>query len=355
MKSKKKIFVILSVLILLIIIALPKINFTSGSEKEGNTQNTRKASISVEGKILKPEPLQNKIFTNGSLIGNEEVDLRSETSGKVTEILFEEGKRVSKGDLLVKINDAELQAALKKNMIKEELAKDKEFRARQLLDKQLTSQQEYDVALNELNSVKADIEYTNAQIAKTEIHAPFDGIVGLRSVSLGSYITPQSQVASLQSINPIKIDFAVPQKYYNEVKEGKEIEFKLPNTDKLFNGKIYAVEPKIDQSTRTLQVRAIAQNNEGLLSPGAYVEIDIVLANINNALLIPTDALIPDIQGEKVFLYKKGKAVPQLVKTGIRTEENIQLISGVEIGDTVIVSGIIQLRPNSNVELNSAN
>jgi len=198
--------------------------------------------LSVEGKIMKPEQLQNKIFTNGTLIGNEEVQLHSETSGKVTAISFEEGRRVRRGDLLLKINDAELQATLKKNLIKEELAKDKEFRAKQMLEKNLTSQQEYDVALNELNSVRADIEFTNAQIAKTEIHAPFDGIIGLRSVSIGSYISPQTQVATLQSINPIKIDFSIPQKYYNEVKDGRVIEFKLPNTDKLFKGKVYAVE-----------------------------------------------------------------------------------------------------------------
>lgn len=352
MKKGKRVIIILVAVIVLIIIALPKIDFTSGSGKDENAQGARSVTLSVDGKIMKPEKLQNRIFTNGTLIGNEEVQLRSETSGKVTSILFEEGKRVKKGDLLLKINDAELQATLKKNLIKEELAKDKEFRAKQLFEKQLTSQQEYDVALNELNSVRADIEFTNAQIAKTEIHAPFDGIIGLRSVSIGSYISPQTQVATLQSINPIKIDFAVPQKYYNEVIGGKEIEFKLPNTNNLFKGKIYAVEPKIDQTTRTLQVRAIASNTQGILSPGAYVEIDIVLANLNNALLVPTDALVPDIQGEKVFVYKNGKAVPRLVTTGIRTEENIQIISGIEKGDTVIVSGIIQLRPNSSVKLN---
>ncbi|MBU2494159.1 MAG: efflux RND transporter periplasmic adaptor subunit [Bacteroidetes bacterium] len=355
MKNSKKIITIISVVIILIVITLPKIDFSSSEAKDEAESNSKSLMLNVDGKILNPESLQNRIFTNGTLIGNEEVLLRSETSGKVTEILFVEGKKVNKGDLLVKINDAELQATLKKNFIKEELAKDKEFRAKQLLEKKLTSQQEYDVALNELNSVRADIEYTKALIAKTEIHAPFDGIIGLRSVSIGSYITPQTQVATLQSINPIKIDFAIPQKYYNEVKEGKEIEFKLPNTNKLFNGKIYAVEPKIDQTTRTLQVRAIASNNQALLSPGAYVEIDIVLSNINNAFMVPTDAIVPDIQGEKVFLYKNGKAVPQIVKTGIRTEASIQLISGVEKGDTVIVSGIIQLRPNTNVKLSSVN
>ena len=355
MKNSKKIITLISVLALLLIIVLPKIDFTSEEDADKSEKKSGSSNLSVNVKTMDYETLQNKIFTNGSLIGNEEVLLRSETSGKVTSISFEEGRKVSKGDLLLKINDAELQATLKKNIIKKELAEEKEFRAKQLLEKQLTSQQEYDVALNELNSVEADIEFTIAQIAKTEIHAPFDGIIGLRSVSIGSYITPQTQVATLQSINPIKIDFAIPQKYYNEVKNGKEIEFNLPNSNIIFKGKIYAVEPKIDQTTRTLQVRAIASNSQGLLSPGAYVEINIVLTNINNALLVPTDALVPDIQGEKVFLYRNGKAVPQLVKTGIRTEENIQIISGVEKGDTVIVSGIIQLRPNSSVTINEIN
>ena len=229
--------------------------------------------------------------------------------------------------MLVKINDAELQANLKKNLIREELAADKEYRAKQLIERNLTSQQEYDVALNELNSAKADIEYTNAQIAKTEIRAPFDGIVGLRSVSVGTYISPQTKVASLQSINPIKIDFAVPQKYYNYIKSGRKIEFRLPSTSKVFNGRVYAVEPKIDQTTRTLLVRAVAPNNEGLLSPGAYVEIEIILEDIENALLVPTNAIVPDIQGEKVFLYKAGLAVPHHVQTGTRTEEVIQILS----------------------------
>lgn len=354
MKNMKKIIVLIAVAVLIIIILLPKIDFTSGSGKTENFPGARMAALSVEGKIMKPELLQNKIFTNGTLIGNEEVQLHSETSGKVTHILFEEGKRVKKDELLLKINDAELQATLKKNLIREELAKDKEYRAQQMIEKNLTSQQEYDVALNELNSVRADIEFTNAQIAKTEIRAPFDGIIGLRSVSIGSYISPQTQVATLQSINPIKIDFSIPQKYYNDIREGRVIEFKLPNTNKLFKGKVYAVEPKINQETRTLQVRAVAANDAGLLSPGAYVEIDIVLANLNSALLVPSKALVPDIQGEKVFVYKNGIAVPQIVTTGIRTEESIQIVAGIVPGDTVIVSGIIQLRPNSPVKLSSA-
>lgn len=351
MKNKKRIILIVSIIVILLLLIIPKIDFTNSNENTSNSSNAKNPNVLVDVKIIKAEPLQKKIFTNGTLIGNEEVELRSETSGKVTKILFEEGKKVKKGSILLKINDSELQATLKKNLLREELARDKEFRARQMLEKQLTSQQEYDIVLNDLNTIKADVEYTNAQIAKTEIKAPFDGIVGLRSVSIGSYITPQIPVASLQSINLIKIDFAVPQKYFNEVKEGKEIEFRLPNIDKIFTGKIYAVEPKIDQATRTIQVRAIAQNINGLLSPGAYVEVDIVLANVKNALMIPSDALVPDIKGEKVYRYKNGKAVSQIVKTGIRDEADIQITSGIEPGDSVIISGIIQLRENIPVSL----
>ncbi|MCB9250688.1 MAG: efflux RND transporter periplasmic adaptor subunit [Ignavibacteriales bacterium] len=352
MKTKRKTIIIVVIILFLIILVLPKINFTTEKDEDKDVKKNA-VMLSVDAKIIKPENLQNRIFSNGTLTSNEEVLLRSETSGRVTDISFVEGKRVKQNELLLKINDSELQATLKKNLIKQELASDKEFRARQLLDKNLASQQEYDVALNELNSVKADIEFINAQIAKTEIRAPFDGIIGLRSISIGSYITPQTQIANLQSINPIKIDFAIPQKYYTDVKEGTEINFRLPSLTNIFIGKVYAVEPKIDQTTRTLQSRAIAANSQGLLTPGAYVEIEIVLSNIADAFLIPTDALVPDIQGEKVFVFKKGKAIPQIVQTGIRTEKDIQIISGVEVGDTVIISGIIQLRPNSDVDLNS--
>jgi len=305
--------------------------------------------------IVKPKPLQNIIFSNGTLISNEEVLIQSEISGKITQIQFEEGRRVKKNDLLIKINDAELQATLKKNQSRETLARDKEFRYKQLLEKGLTSQQEYDVALSELNSVFADVELTQAQIDKTEIRAPFNGVVGLRSVSLGSYISPQTKIATLQSINPMKVDFSVPQKYFSLIKAGKSIFVKQSSTDKLFNGKIYAVEPKIDQNTRTVQARALVPNDRGELTPGAYIEIDIVLEELNNAVMVPTDVIVPDIEGKKIFIYKNGKAVPVPVETGIRTEDEIQIVSGLNIGDTLIVSGIIQLRPNAPVKLNSIN
>jgi membrane fusion protein (multidrug efflux system) len=352
MKNKKKIIIWFGILIILAILLIPKLNLTGSNSNDNIRMDPSVRAVSVNVWIVKPKSLQSKIFSNGTLISNEEVELRSEIYGKVTRILFTEGKRVRQGEVLVKINDSELQATLKKNKSRELLARDREYRFKQLLDKNLTSQQEYDLQLGELNSVLADVELTEAQIAKTEIIAPFDGIIGLRSVSIGSYISPQTKIASLQSINPMKVDFSVPQKYFGFIKEGKTIYVKLSATQKVYEGKIYAVEPKIDESTRTVQVRALIPNEKGELTPGAYVEIDVILEKIDDSILIPTETLVPDFEGEKVFIYKNGKAVPQIVITGIRTEQEIQILSGLSVGDTLIVSGIIQLRPNGSVKLN---
>lgn len=353
MKNKKRLISIISIVAIVAILVLLKIDF-SGNDETDNAPRPGgpRRQVSVDVLVLQPQKLQNKIFTNGTTLSNEEVELRSETSGKITQILFEEGKQVKKGDLLVKINDSELQATLKKNLSRETLARDKEARYRQLLEKNMTSQQEYDVALSELNGVIADVEFTRAQIEKTEVRAPFDGIIGLRSVSVGTFISTQTSIAKMQSINPIKIDFSVPQKYSGVLKEGKIINVKLPNTGKSFIGKVYAVEPKIEENTRTVKARATVSNERNELTPGAYVEVEIILEDLSSTLLVPSFAIVPDIEGEKVFVFKKGKAVLQKVTSGIRTEKDVQIVSGLQSGDSVIVSGIIQLRPNMPVKLN---
>jgi membrane fusion protein, multidrug efflux system len=352
MKNKKRLIFWIGAAAVLAIILIPKLNLKSDITGSDSKVNPKSRQTLVDVWIIKPKLLQNKIFSNGTLISNEEVELRSEISGKVTNIMFSEGKRVRKGEVLVKINDSELQATLKKNKSRELLARDREYRYKQLVEKNLTSQQEYDLQLSELNSVLADVELTEAQIAKTKITAPFNGVVGLRSVSVGSYISPETKIASIQSINPMKVDFSVPQKYFSLVKEGKTIYAKLSATGKIYTGRIYAVEPKIDQNTRTVQARALIPNDKGELTPGAYVEIDIVLENLDQSILIPSETLVPDFEGEKVFIYKNGKVVPKIVVTGIRTEKEIQITSGLNAGDSLIVSGIIQLKPNGPVKIN---
>ncbi len=350
--------IVISIIIIILAgwIFIPK--FANSNVPNSTVSNQTKAMpnavkvkpIPVNVKILSYEKLGNKFFTNGTVISNEEVDLKPEIAGKITKILFSEGKFVKKGELLVKLNDADWQAQLKKATAKLELLNLKENRQRKLLDNNNVSKEEYDVATNDVITQKAEIDYLKAMIDKTEIKAPFDGIVGLRYVSEGAYISPTTNIAKLQNISSLKIDFSIPQKYSNVLKIGDKIKFRIPSTDIYSTATIYAIEPKIDQMTRTIKMRAITQNTSKLHS-GSYTEVEILLDEIDTALLIPTEALIPDIDGEKCFVYTNGAALSNNITIGLRTKNDIQITDGLDEGDTVIVSGIIQLRPNSPVKI----
>jgi len=355
-KFPKKIVIITVAVIVLLLLAIPKITFLKSEQKnEAPQKRLGSGGISVEVSVVKNQKISENIFSSGTLIANEEAELKSEVSGRIVKIYFKEGSRVNKGDLLVKINDSELQAQLKKAESRKNLAQDKEYRYKTMFEKELVSKEEYDVAVNELNSVEADIQLIKAQLEKTEIRAPFNGIIGLRSVSEGSYVSPASTIASIQNINPIKIEFSIPEKYFNQIKIGSQIDFGVQGVDKKFSGKIYAIEPKVDRNTRTIMIRAISENSKSELFPGAFANIEIKLNEIQNTVLIPTQALIPDAKGVKVFVAKSGKAVPVKVQTGIRNESEIQITNGLKEGDSVITSGILQLRPNVPVKVKNVN
>ncbi|MCX8011521.1 MAG: efflux RND transporter periplasmic adaptor subunit, partial [Ignavibacteria bacterium] len=232
--SIRRISIIGIILLVLLIIILPKLLSRKNVSDRRDLSGERNPILKVSAMIVKASQFENKFSTNGSILANEEVELRSEISGKVVSINFREGSKVKRGELLVKINDAELQANLLKTELKKKLAEEKEFRQRALLEKQAVSQESYDAILNELNTLKADIDNIRAQIDKTEIRAPFDGTIGLRYISIGSYITPSTKIATLQNNNPIKIEFAIPQKYYSYLSQNKEVQILVPNSSKRY-------------------------------------------------------------------------------------------------------------------------
>ncbi len=350
-KSIKFIAIIGISLLLILVLVLPKL----GKDDAGGPgeKGTRKIDpvVSVNAMIIKPRKISSVFLTSGTLLSNEETELRSEVSGRVTEINFTEGSFVKKGTLLVKLNDAELTAQIQKDISNLELVKDKTYRQKILFEKNASSKEVYDAAQNELNSIKAEIEYLKALILKTEIRAPFDGKIGLRNISVGSIISPEKVIATFQDSDPIKLDFSVPQKYSHYISKGVEVKFKTPSGGKVYTAKVFAIEPRIDANSRTLRVRAICSNERNELIPGGFADVELILSGLDKSLAAPTQALTQDIKGEKLFLYKNGKASPISVKTGIRTDIDIQIISGIEEGDTVITSGIIQLRPGSRVRI----
>jgi membrane fusion protein, multidrug efflux system len=309
--------------------------------------------LNAVGYVIIPTHLSELINQSGTLRPDEEVDLTFETSGKIVQINFTEGTRVKKGDLLAKVNDKPLQAQLEKLEAQLKMAEAKEFRQRSLLDKDAISQESYDQVQTDVQTIKADINLIKANISQTELRAPFDGIVGLRYVSEGSFTNSSTKIAKLIKISPIKIEFSISEKYASEIKIGYPITFKIVGNDKVFSASVYAIDPKIDLDTRTVLLRALYQNKNEELRPGTFASVTLELSRIDNAIAIPTEALIPQMDGEQVFIYKGGKASSVKVNTGLRTESKIQITDGLKFGDTLITSGIMQLRQNLPVVLDT--
>jgi membrane fusion protein, multidrug efflux system len=353
MKPRTRYLLIGGVVVLLALLASPRLRLFSSSEQPRGGAGQKDVRLPVTAMVVHPGPLSNSIRATGTILATEEVELRSEIAGKIDRIIFKEGTRVRKGDLLVKINGDELQAQMQKLESQVKLAEEKERRRRLLFDKQNISSEDYDIALNELNSIKAELAYNRARFEKTDLRAPFSGVIGLRYVSEGSYVSSTTRIASLQDLERVKIDFAVPERYAQVVKVGQSVRFTRAGSDQVFSGEIFAIEPKIDPQTRTLQVRAMAANPGGHLVPGGFAEVTLELERFEAALLVPTQALIPELNGQKVFLAKNGKAVSAPITIGVRTDTRVQVLTGINPGDTVITTGILQLAPGLPVQLTS--
>ncbi len=349
-KVRNTLFVVLGV-VLVVLLTSPRIRLFSSGEQGQAGGETVNATLPVTAYIVRPEQIDNRVRTTGTVLANEEVELRSEVSGKIEQISFREGSRVTKGDLLVKINDDELQAQVKKFEAQLKLAQDVERRRRQLYENKNISPEDYERTVVEVSAIEADIQLYRARIEKTEIRAPFDGVVGLRYVSEGSFVSPTTRIALFQDVRRVKVDFSIPEKYAYTVRIGDPITFQRDGSDHVYRGSVYAVEPKIDPVTRTLMIRAIAENDDRQIKPGAFAEVDIVLSAVTDALVVPTEALVPELQGQKVFLYRSGLVSPQPVETGVRSERGIQITRGLAVSDTVITSGILQVRPGMPVEI----
>lgn len=319
------------------------------SKEAGNAQKNAPQPVNVY--IVKEEVLEDKITAVGSIASNEEVALACETAGKITKIFFEEGTNVSKGQLLLTLNDAELQAQLRQAIIQKEFLEKKKARNEKLKERDGISDEEFELLNADLNRQIAQIDAIKSRIDQTKLIAPFSGRIGLRYVSEGSYVNPAAKVADLIDISIVKINFAVPEKYMGMIKKGTKVNFTVAGNEKQYEGVVYAVEPKIDASTRTIQVRAISNNNDNAILPGAFANINIVLQRIEKANLIPSGALIPELNQMKVFILKAGKTESVNVTTGTRTASQIQILEGLRLGDTVITSGILQIRVGTKVKV----
>ena len=331
-----------------------RISENKGEKNAAKEKEGKKRPAGVTGMVLRPQEFADNLSLSGSLEANEQIEIRSEVSGVVESINFTEGAQVSKGQVLFKVNDIELRAQLAKARTAQSLASENERRARLLLEKQAISQEEYDIASADFQSARAESQLIDAQLAKTSVRAPFSGKIGLRNISKGTYVTPTTGVANLVNTQQLKITFSIPEKYAPMMKTGSQLSFTTSDSKDKYFAKIYAIEPGVEVTTRTLKMRAIAQNPDGKLLPGTFANVSLPLAKISDALLVPTEALIPIQGGKKIFVAENGKAKEVVVETGARTDRNVLITSGLKAGDTVLTSGVMSLKEGSPVKVKIA-
>lgn len=290
-----------------------------------------------------PAPFTEHISATGTLRAEEGVELQAETGGRVRSINFTEGSRVRKGDLLVKLTDDDLQAMLVRASSRLNLAVQRRSRIERLFQEGVANREDYDTAVNEMAVQEAEVGVIRAQIAKTEIRAPFDGMVGLRFISEGAFVNANARMATLQAVDRLKLDFSVPERFAERIAPGTVVEFSAGGRSRR-QGKVSAVEPRLDAGTRTLTARAVIANPDGLLRPGSFVNVDVTLETFPDAIVLPSVSVVPGPTERSVFVVSDGRAVRRAVQTGTRTESTVHIVSGVQPGDLVITSGLQQMR-----------
>ena len=299
--------------------------------------------------IASPQSVTNHIEVNGTVIANEYVELHPEASGRLIYLNVPEGKRITAGTVIARVNDADLKAQISKSKVQLDLARKTEERYRQLLAVNGINQSDYDAALNTVNGYLADIEYYQALLDKTVIKAPFDGVVGLRQVSLGAYVSPASMIATIQQLDKIKVDFTLPEEYAGILKTGGQVEIAQDASDLTRRSKasILAIEPQVIQSTRNLKVRSVLEHTNA--NPGGFVKVYVDAGVNKNALMVPTNCIIPDDKNKQLVVVKNGMANFVNVQTGLRQTNNVEITKGISPGDTIVVTGVLFVRPGNKV------
>ena len=341
---------ILTALGIVVLIAVKLIFFPLQKAGAGAGKD-KKSAVPVTVCVVGGDAFQDHIYASGTIVANEEAALKVEASGVITYLNLPEGQRVKAGTLLLKINDADLQAQLEKINIRLRLAEQSEARQRQLLKKSAVSQEEYEIALADLKSLVADSSYHRALLAKTEIRAPFDGVIGIRNVSIGSYLTPAVTVAYIHQLDPVKIEFSLPEKYTDLFNAGDVISFKTEGSANTYAGTIIVKDPMVDAGSRSIRYRALSRNIDARLLPGAFTHVELLLNRKTGSLFVPTETVIPFLTGKKVYIVKNGIAEERIVETGLRTADNVQILSGLAAGDSVVVKGNFQLKKNTPVKI----
>jgi membrane fusion protein (multidrug efflux system) len=309
-------------------------------------------AVTVEAITASTAPMPQSITAVGSLRSDESVTLRPEVAGRISAIGFQEGQRVAKGVVLVRLDPAINEAEVLQAKANLTLAKAKYDRAVDLQKQGFISGQARDEAENNLKVMEAAVALAAARLAKTEIRAPFSGLVGLRSVSVGDYVKEGQDMANLESIDPLKVDFRVPEIYLKQVQVGQKLEVTLDALPgRKYEGMVFAINPLVDAAGRAIVIRAQVRNADTTLRPGMFARVKLLTKDERDALVLPEQALVPQGEEQYVFRVVDGKAARTKVELGQRREGKVEVVKGIAPGDTIVTAGQLKLRDGTPVTL----
>lgn len=321
------------------------------NEQTAAKPGAAKGPMMVNGYIVKTGAVSEPLELPGALLPMEETEIHPEVNGRIVGLYLNEGAIINKGALMVKLFDGDLQAQLKKLKVQLQIAEKTEERSRELLKINGISQQDYDLSFLQVSNIKADMELIQTNIAKTEIRAPYSGKIGFRNVSMGAYITPATIVTTIRQVSQLKLQFSIPEKYASKIINGQLIPFSVAGSNQKFLAKVYATESIVSETTRGLNIRCLVQQSNSALVAGGFAKVDMDFAKNNNAILVPSQAILPQARGKKVVLYRDGIAVFADVVTGVRDSANVEIISGLTPGDTIVTTGLLGIRPDAKIKL----
>lgn len=311
--------------------------------------------------VVKPQTWQPVLSAVGSMKAVNGVTVSTDMAGIVSEIAFESGTPVRKGDLLVKMDTHQEAAMLRSSEAKLEFAKTDLARKRDLVEKKAIAQSEWDSAQSQLSQMEAGVEEMKAVVARKRITAPFDGLVGIRQVNVGQYLQPGSPIAALQSMDPIYVEFALPQQHMAALAVGKKLRLGASGIDgERFEGEITAIDSRVDENTRNVMVQGTVKNAEHKLRPGMFVDVEVLLPETEGVLAIPSSSIAYAPYGDSIYVVKEkvdangqpGREVQQqFVKLGPKRGDQVSILSGLKAGDEIVSSGVFKLRPGAAVQV----
>ncbi len=300
---------------------------------------------------VSPQSLVTKVPATGTLLARESVALVSELSRRLVDIRVEEGSRVKRGEVLFVLDSSDLSARLRQLKVQQKLAKSVAAREAKLYQQGLTPTSQRDEVMARVEDLEAQQRVLAAELAKTTIRAPFDGTLGLRQVSKGAWLSPQVVLTTLHDTSQLKLDFSLPERYASMVQLGRSFHFRVEGSTKTFEGQVSAFEPRVDATSRSILVRGLVEAESGLM-PGSFAQVELTISNAQ-AILIPSIAVLPGLDGRRVFVLKDGVARSMLVEVGSRDAEQVEILSGLAPGDQVIISNLLRLKDGSLVRAES--